>query len=323
MKSNLVNNLILKKKLISREKYIIFFYSNIINKIIIFLLVLIISFLIKLLKIAFIKKLKVCLCVIGKKENNYVQEFIEHYKRLGYDKIFIYDNNDVNDERFEDVIQKEIDIGFVSIINYRGLKKMQFKSYKECYKNYNKNYDWLSFFDFDEFLEIKPSNIKIQDFFGNPRFKKCQNIKINWVFYSYRNILKNYKVIPLQKRNNYTTEINKHIKSTIRGNLSENYWSDMLNPHSSNFKLIACSSSGKIVDYKSPFNIPPDIKYAFLKHYHYKSFEEYCIKIKRGKADSLNVNLFKKLLTFYKINKNEPDKVNIMKRIFNLSLISH
>ena len=57
--------------------------------------------------------LKVCLCVIGKRENRYVKEFVEHYKKIGYNKIFIYDNNEINDEKFEDVIQDEINKGFV------------------------------------------------------------------------------------------------------------------------------------------------------------------------------------------------------------------
>jgi hypothetical protein len=39
---------------------------------------------------------------------------------LGYNHIFIYDNNDKDGERLEDVIQKYIDEGFVSITDYRG-----------------------------------------------------------------------------------------------------------------------------------------------------------------------------------------------------------
>ena len=94
------------------------------------------------IKISKKKLLKVCLCIIGKKENRYAKEFVEHYKKIGYNKIFIYDNNEINDEKFEDVIQDEIDEGFASIINYRGFKAKQFR----CYKNNNKSYDWLSFF---------------------------------------------------------------------------------------------------------------------------------------------------------------------------------
>ena len=199
--------------------------------------------------------IKVCLCVIGKKENLYATEFVEHYKKLGYNKIFIYDNNDLEDEKFEDVIQNEIDNGFVSIINIRGYKGQQFASYKDCYGKNNIFYDWLSFFDFDEFLELNPKNTTIQKFLKNKRFKKCQNIKINWVFYFNSNSLK-YENKPVQKRINSSVRLNKHIKSTVRGNLSINYWSKTKNPHSSTNQFISCSSSGKIINYKSPFNNP-------------------------------------------------------------------
>ena len=57
------------------------------------------------------KQLKVCLCVIGKKENLYAREFVDYYRKIGYNNIFIYDNNEINDEKFEDVINNEIKEG--------------------------------------------------------------------------------------------------------------------------------------------------------------------------------------------------------------------
>lgn len=68
---------------------------------------------------------------------------------------------------------------------------------------------------------------------------------------------------------------NKLIKSTVKGNLSINYLSKMLNPHTSGNNVISCSSSGKIIDYASPFNYPQDYTNSILKHYLFKSFEEY------------------------------------------------
>ena len=100
------------------------------------------------------KKLKICLCAIGKSENFYAQEYVEYYKKLGYNKIFIYDNNNIDGERFEDVIQKYIQQGFVSIINFRGYRGIpQLPSYKDCYEKNNLQYDWLSFFDMDNLAQ--------------------------------------------------------------------------------------------------------------------------------------------------------------------------
>ena len=68
-----------------------------------------------------------------------------------------------------------------------------------------------------------------------------------------------------------------------------------------------------MIDFSSSFNDPPDIKYAFLKHYHYKSFEEFCIKLKRGKPDQDNHDLILRLKSFYQQNKYDLNKLNIMK----------
>lgn len=43
--------------------------------------------------------MKVSVCVIGRMENLYAVEFVEHYKSIGVDKIFIYDNNHNNEEQ--------------------------------------------------------------------------------------------------------------------------------------------------------------------------------------------------------------------------------
>ena len=106
---------------------------------------------------------------MGKEENLYAKEYIKYYKNLGYNHIFLYDNNDINGERFEDELHEELNQGFITIINFRGISDgPQLKIFYDCYEKNNKNYDWLSFFDFDEFLELG-NNIKIQEFLNNKR----------------------------------------------------------------------------------------------------------------------------------------------------------
>ena len=87
--------------------------------------------------------IKVCLCTVGKQENNYILDFIKFYKKYGVDKIFLYDNNDINSERFEEVISEYIENNYVKIFNYRGKYKPQLFIYDHCYKLNKKNYDWL------------------------------------------------------------------------------------------------------------------------------------------------------------------------------------
>ena len=256
----------------------------------------------------------------------YAKEYINHYKNLGYNHIFIYDNNDINDEKFSDILQREIKNGFVSIINYIGYKakspSTQVEAYYDCYKRNNRNYNWLSFFDFDEYLELKEKDITIQEFLNNERYKNCQNIKINWLQYISKNEALHYENKPLQLRfikALYNLTSNKHIKSTVRGGINQNYWSKWANPHSSLIKFNSCSSSGKYVNSQTPFIYPPDYKYAFIKHYYRKSLEEFCIKLKRGWPDITNKNKF--INNLIEKNRNSNEKIKIIKNIFNLSSV--
>ena len=121
---------------------------------------------------------KVCICTLAKSENRYIREFIDHYKNYGVDKIYLYDNNDINGENFEEVINDYIINGFVEVINWRGKRQPTYPILNNCYKNNFENYDWLIFYDIDEFIHLSNySNVK--DFLDEPKFKNCQLVHLN------------------------------------------------------------------------------------------------------------------------------------------------
>lgn len=274
-------------------------------------------------------KTKVCLCVIGKKENLYAKEFVDYYKSIGYNHIFIYDNNDKGDERFEDVLNEEVSKNFVTIIDYRSyrgkINRPQFDAYYDCYEKNSKEYDWLSFYDFDEFLYLK-HNRNIQDFLDDSKFSQCINVKINWLIYSDNDLIY-YENIPVQER--FTTALpnetsNMHIKSTVRGHLKENYWKNMGQPHCSNNNIVSCDPTGKIIDPNSPFNSPPNFEFAYIKHFVTKTVEEYLRKIKRGRADlddkTATNDVIGKLEYFFAINRKTKEKLDFIKKELNIDI---
>ena len=129
--------------------------------------------------------LKICICTLGKDENRYITEFVEYYKNYGIDKIYLYDNNDIEGERFEKVIGKYVDNSFVEIIDWRGVKgtSTYYGIMDSCYQTYHDQYDWLLFYELDEFLYLK--NYKnIKSFLINKVFDKCESIQLNWVHMS-------------------------------------------------------------------------------------------------------------------------------------------
>ena len=80
--------------------------------------------------------MKTCLCAIAKMENHYLREWVEYYKGLGITKIMLYDNNDPDGERFDDVISDFINDGFVEVTDYRGKKNSQGLAYLDCYSRH-------------------------------------------------------------------------------------------------------------------------------------------------------------------------------------------
>ena len=49
--------------------------------------------------------MKKALITIGRMENRYAREFIEYHLNLGFDHIYVLDNNRQHEEHFEDVLQ--------------------------------------------------------------------------------------------------------------------------------------------------------------------------------------------------------------------------
>ena len=69
---------------------------------------------------------------------------------------------------------------YIDILNWRGKKEQQFNIMNDYYiKNYRK-YDWLIFYDIDEFIHLNNySNVKY--FLSNSKFKTCPLIYLNLV----------------------------------------------------------------------------------------------------------------------------------------------
>ena len=258
---------------------------NIHDKILLFkniIKVLLIVFSIGIIIVKLSLKLQILICTIAKKENKYINEFVEHYLNLKITKIIIYDNNDINGEDFYNILQKYIRKRLIKIINIRGIKRPQKKALNDCYKNNNKNYDWIGFYDIDEFLYIN-NYTNLNNFLSLSKFKKCQGLLINWKYYGDNNQVY-YENKPVQQRfiKIFPTELLKKkiyyysaAKSIIRGRLSIK-WGHC--PHYIK-NIINCRADGRII--KNYFS-PPQYSIAYINHYITKSTEEFIERINRG-----------------------------------------
>ena len=262
----------------------------------------------------FLSNLKVLICTVAKQENKYIKEFVEHYQQLKINKIIIFDNNDINGENLENILKKEINNNFIKIINYRGFENPQTKALNQCYKRMKYYFDWIAFFDVDEFLYIR-NYTNINNFLSLPIFKKCQSVLINWKYYGDNNQLY-YQPKPLKERftKSLNIEENKKLKkdkfffsaakTIVRGGLNI-IWE--LLPHYLN-NTINCRPDGSIINnYFSPYQY----QIAYIKHYITKSTEEFIERLNRGDVlNEINKNyIFYRIYNYYFLfNKKSKQK---------------
>ena len=95
-------------------------------------------------------ELKVMLCAFAKCENRYLSEWVDYNLGIGFDNIFLFDNNEKNGEKPQDVLNEE-QKKKVHFIDVRGMVetavKLQTKCYEKCYGRIPKDYDWVGFLD--------------------------------------------------------------------------------------------------------------------------------------------------------------------------------
>lgn len=256
---------------------------------------------------------KVAVCVIGRLENRYAKEFVDHYLSIGVNKIFIYDNNHDGEEYFEDVLQEYIDNELVEVISYRNFENVQNTAYNDCYKKHGNEYEWFIFCDFDEFLVLNNCN-KVQAFLHSKKDFDC--VLLNWKCMTDNNLIHDDGrpmlerfIVPCDKdvKVQYDFSDNKHIKSIVRGGLD--YLMFYGQPHVPVNPLKCCNAIGQPV-MQSPFqNIEWSV--AYFKHFVTKTIEEYVEnKMKRGVGDR-DHELF--LATykgrFFKYNEETEEKL--------------
>ena len=267
---------------------------------------------------------KVALCCIAKLENRYIRDYVEYYKELGFDKIFIYDNNDVEGERFEDVIGDYVECGFVEIVDFRGRKIAHLKAYEDCYARNSHKFDWIAFFDVDEFLTFVDKSTDIHAFLSQEKFLPFQAIHVNWMVFGDnelldddgRSVIERFKnpVLPLDFVT-HERPVNDFVKTIIRGGMPSIQWK---NTHTiKSYYLRCCSPEAKETDIRHTFQSFV-FETAYLRHYSTKTIGEWVRnKMKRGFADQPESS-WRDVLTldlFFECNTRTPEKLAYAERL--------
>lgn len=208
--------------------------------------------------------MKCALVCIAKNEDRYIKEWALYHLKLGFDKIYIYCDHwscpPISDKRVR-----------ISNIEIEGAPP-QIPVYNYALDCYRDAYDWIAFFDVDEFLVLKKHDT-IQEFLEG----RSETVGINWKLFGDNGLTDSGEDGVLLRFTKCQSTTNQHVKCIIKCSPDV----EMVDPHSPNTTWLGSDGD----THQGPFCPNGNIEEAQLNHYFCKTREEWKLKQARGGAD--------------------------------------
>lgn len=269
--------------------------------------------------------MEIVVCAMAKNEHKYINEWVEHYIKLGVDKIYIYDNDDEDKPYIKDFINaKYLDKCVIKNIRGQQRPKLQHDIYTGFYIKYGNTFDWCLFCDIDEFLF---GITNFHSWLMQPQFRHAKQIRVKWKLFGDDNLIKrdmNKSVV-----DSFHIEIKSSLNRNLinKGNL-ENQGKMIVrgglenviirSPHFASFKtrdnvIPSVLPSGKLSYSKVVIEEDYSKENVFLYHYMTKSLSEF-VEQKLSRTDAVFGNTIA-LDYYWRINEKTPEKKEYLKNL--------
>lgn len=211
------------------------------------------------------------ICCIALNEQLYIQEWINYHIKLGFAKIYVYDNSDDNNMLY-------IASHNIIVIHMPGTCK-QLDAYSHFLNHYGMIHTWCAFIDCDEFIVLKQHK-NIRDFCL--QYLHSGALGINWVLFGSNNELKYVDKPVLERFTKRQSGINEHIKCIVCCADTIGF----INPHVPILQMGTYIKDIRNNKIDWAFNYIGSDDICQINHYFVKSKEEFMTKIARGRADT-------------------------------------
>ena len=213
------------------------------------------------------------ICAIAKDEDFFIKEWVEYHLLIGFEHIYIYDNNSY--VPVSKTLSEYIDSGLATVIDFPRDEDQQRIAYMDCLQKYGNQCKWMAFIDIDEFI-VPKSEHDIRDILD--RYIDYGGLAIHWKIFGsggHRTkpdggVIKNY---------NKVISFDSHIKSIVQPSKVDKVFT----PHSFGYRdgsFCVNEDYVPVASYQS-YHISRTVQ---INHYYYKSLEDFKDKLKRGCA---------------------------------------
>jgi FkbM family methyltransferase len=223
--------------------------------------------------------------LVVKNEISDIGHWLAWYHCLGFDTCIVFDD-DSDDGTWELLHQaaKVQDIRMARTLGSRAevYQSRQDRSYRFAIDRYAAEFEWLAFFDADEFLWL-PRDRNIQEFLA--RFPLADQVCINWCNYGSSGHYLKPSQSPAEAYTWHGTpekNVNRHVKSIIRPHKAGPAW---VNVHCYDIPLSrSIMANGEPVSWSQTNGIidrNPDWSGAKIMHYQCRSMEHFIERLKK------------------------------------------
>lgn len=121
------------------------------------------------------------LVAVAKLEDNYLEEWVQYYLHIGFDMIYLYENN--KEPKYAELLKE---YSKVKVIHFPSdgtpTRSTQYYVLEDFCTNYKDLYTWMAHFDLDEFLVLKKHKT-IQEFCQEYLGNEEGGIVVPWVHF--------------------------------------------------------------------------------------------------------------------------------------------
>ncbi|WP_408872272.1 glycosyltransferase family 2 protein [Gluconobacter roseus] len=103
---------------------------------------------------SFNKKYKYSIICCARWEKDYIGEWLAYYKEVGFNHIYVYCNDDDPTEFFKKISEVDLPQDFLTLKHFPE-KGKQYEMYLDALRTARYESEWISFFDIDEFLDLR------------------------------------------------------------------------------------------------------------------------------------------------------------------------
>ncbi len=217
------------------------------------------------------------LCAIVKDETPYLHEWVRHHVLVGVERFHIYDNE--SRVPVSKVLAPWVEQGVVTVREFSGIA-MQLAAYRDCLDRHGPETHWLGFVDLDEFLfpleheDLRELLLEYDDFGG---------LAVNWCVFGSSGHLRRPKGMQrdlYQERFPLEYEENCLVKCLVQPRKV----SEVTGVHHCRYIPGNCCVNERREPVFGPF-APVSVERVRINHYFYRSQQDFCAKLERGRAD--------------------------------------